>query len=61
MITYEEVHRNYVKVFLEGKEVGHILIVAGGFQYRTKRNKGMSHSGDVLPSIDHVKYSLEHE
>jgi len=61
MIQYKEVHQNYINVFLDKKRVGHIIIVAGGFQYRTKKNKGRQYSGNIYNTIDEVKYSLEHE
>lgn len=58
MIRYKKVNRNYVTVLLENKEVGSIVMVAGGFQYRPKGKNRQSFYGEVLSSIEEVKSTL---
>lgn len=60
MIAYESVKAGAVpitKVMLEGKWVGIIKEVPGGFQYFPKRGEG----GTIHPTIQAVKRDLEAE
>ena len=54
MITYE----NVINVRLDGKTIGTIKEVDGGYQYYPKGH-GKSWAGDVYPTIKEVKDSLE--
>jgi hypothetical protein len=47
-----------VLVFLDGKRVGTIHQVGGGYQYVPKGGTGMN-AGDVLPTLGSVKHSIE--
>jgi len=49
---------NGVSVRVEGKVVGEIRKVDGGFQYFPK---GQSKGGEVLPTVQAVKRTLENE
>lgn len=45
-----------LKVRLDGKVVGEIRKVEGGYQYVSKGNR---HRGEVLPTVDAVQKTLE--
>lgn len=45
-----------IRVLLEKKIVGIITTVSGGFQYQPKGSKNL---GDVFPTVEAVKRSLE--
>lgn len=56
MITYKEI--KHVEVRLDGKLVGIIKTVIGGYQYFPKGSKV---GGTIHKTIDQVKYVLEQE
>lgn len=55
MITYKTLG-NQVQVKLDGKVAGHIKPMMDGFAYFPKGSKT---GGDILPSVDAVKKTLE--
>lgn len=57
MITYKS-SKLGLKVLLEGKIVGEIRSVEGGYQYFPK---GQKEGGEVFASIFLVKHSIEFE
>lgn len=57
MLTYKtrNVSNNEViDVYLQGKKIGSICKVQGGYQYQINSK----HKGEVFPSVQAVKYSL---
>lgn len=56
MLTYKEV--TTVTVKLDGKVIGHIKEVDGGWQY-TPKGHSRKWAGEVLPTLKAVKLSLE--
>jgi len=60
MIAYQPVKntrgQEVIKVKLDGRLVGHIKTVVGGFQYFPKGRKS---GGEVSPTLNQVKDSLE--
>jgi hypothetical protein len=55
MIEYEEKGGKWL-VYLDGRRVGEIRVVQGGFQYFTR---GSRHGGEVFPTLPLCKKSLE--
>ena len=50
-----------VKVFLNKKLIGSIRTVQGGFQYYPKGVKEPEQAGDIYPTLQECKNSLEGE
>lgn len=59
MIKYKKDNTN-IAVLLDGKIVGSIRPVAGGYRY-FPRGKGEKFAGEVFKTIQQVKESLESE
>ena len=58
MITYKKQSWTVIKVFLDGKRVGSIRSVLGGWQYFPYRSDV---GGEVFETISEVKNSIERD
>lgn len=55
MVTFKDLNKNYIAVFIDGKTSGCIKRVSGGFQYRPKKSKQF---GDTFATKEMCKNSL---
>jgi len=58
MIRYGIFDGNEMTVHLDGKKIGDIIKVEGGFQYFPNK---MKEGGEIFPTIKGVKLSLEED
>ena len=62
MLTYKkDSSGRFTSVYLDKKHIGYILKVQDGYRYKAKASGVGDHTGEVFPTIDEVKQSLEAE